>query len=249
MSSLEDVTLSLGAQPSQDYRRAVDLLEKLGLTQYESRIYVALVVRGYGDSTTLAEAAGIPRTSAYKVLEGLCQKGYVFATGGKPSIFKPQPIPDTVQHLKSTIDEVFEKLDQLHDTVAEHGEPELVYLLMGRDRVLSKIAEMLDQSTETFILTTPHVSTVRDELMKKIASAVKRGVKITFITAPAQKIPEGVHHIPARNILATDVLADGSRALLASPGLDACGFTENPILAEHLKQFLDIVMEKAATNK
>jgi len=54
MSSLEDVTLTLGAQPSQDYRRAVDLLEKLGLTQYESRIYVALVVRGYGDSTTLA---------------------------------------------------------------------------------------------------------------------------------------------------------------------------------------------------
>jgi sugar-specific transcriptional regulator TrmB len=249
MSSLEDITVSLGVQPSQNYRKAVDLLEKLGLTQYESRLYVALVVRGYGDSTALAETAGIPRTSSYKVLEGLCQKGYAFSTGGKPAIFKPHPIPETVQRLKSTIDEVFEVLDELHETVSSHGEPELVYLLYGRDKVVLKIGEMLDQSTESFILTTPQVSSIRAELLKKVASAVKRGVKVTFITAPAQKIPEGVHHIPHRNIVATDALADGSRALLATPGLEACGFTENPILAEHLKQFLDIVVGKAAAGK
>lgn len=249
MSSLEEVTASLGGETPQEFRRAIELLERLGLTQYESRLYVALVIRGYGDSATLAEAAGIPRTSAYKVLEGLCQKGYAFSTGGKPSIFKPQPIPETVQRLKSIIDEVFEKLDKLHDTIATHGEPELVYLLWGRERTVAKIGEMLDQSTESFILTTPQVSAIRDELAKKIQSAVKRGVAVTFITAPAQKIPEGVRHIPLRNILATDVLADGSRALLATPGLEACGFTENPILAEHLKQFLEIVMEKATTAK
>lgn len=249
MSSLEEVTSSLGGETSQDYRKSIELLERLGLTQYESRLYVALVVRGYGDSATLAEAAGIPRTSAYKVLEGLCQKGYAFSTGGKPSIFKPQPMPETVQHLKRTIDEVFDRLDKLHDAVSTHGEPELVYLLYGRDRTVEKIGEMLDQSTESFMLTTPQVSAIREELSKKIASAVKRGVAVTFITAPAQKIPEGVKHIPHRNILATDVLADGSRALLASPGLEACGFTENPLLAELLKQFLEIVMEKAVTTK
>lgn len=244
MSSLDDVTASLGGEVGQDYRVALDLLEKLGLTQYESRLYVALIVKGYGDSAVLAEAAGIPRTSAYKVLEGLCQKGYAFSTGGKPSIFKPQPVQEMTTKLKSTIDEVFDRLGRLHEAFSKQGEPELVYLLYGRDRVLDKIAEMLDQSTESFILTTPQVSAIRDELSKKIANAVKRGVDVTFITAPAQKIPEGVHHIAHRNILATDVLADGSVALLATPGLEACGFTGNPILAQHLMQFLNIVMEQ-----
>lgn len=248
MSSLDDVTSSLGGQVAQDYRTVLELLEKLGLTQYESRLYVALIVKGYGDSAVLAEAAGIPRTSAYKVLEGLCQKGYAFSTGGKPSIFKPQPVDEMAHKLKSTIDEVFEKLGRLHDSFSQHGEPELVYLLYGKEKVLAKIGEMLDQSTDSFILTTPHVSVVRNDLSKKISNAVKRGVKITFVSAPAQKIPEGVHHVAHRNIVATDVLSDGTSALLATPGLEACGFTENPILAQHLLQFLDIVMEQSGTH-
>ena len=33
-------------------------------------------------------------------------------------------------------------------------------------------------------------------------------------------------------------------SLLATPGLEACGFTGNPILAQHLMQFLSIVMEQ-----
>ena len=40
------------------------------------------------------------------------------------------------------------------------------------------------------------------------------------------------------------MLADGEHALLAAPGLDACGFTDNPILIAHLKQFLEVILEK-----
>ncbi|EQD54693.1 transcriptional regulator, TrmB, partial [mine drainage metagenome] len=141
------------------------------------------------------------------------------------------------------IQEVFDALANLHRTVAEHGEPQLVYLLSGRAKVLQKIAELLDQSSRTFILTTPGIAEVRDELGKKIQHAVKRGVQVTFVTAPLQRVPEGVEYVPRENLLATEALADGEHALLAAPGLDACGFTDNPILTSHLKQFLEVVLE------
>jgi sugar-specific transcriptional regulator TrmB len=244
MATIEETAVSLGNQNSDEFRKAAEVLGKVGLTQYEARAYIALVARGLGDAATLATAAGIPRTSAYKVLESLAQKGYAKPTGGKPILFRPTPPLDVAETLKGAIQEVFEKLAALHRVVAEHGEPQLVYLLSGREKVLQKIGELLDQSTGAFILTTPQLADLRDELGKKIQHAVKRGVRVTFITTPLQRIPEGVEFVSRENLRATEALSDGAHALLAAPGLEACGFTDNPILIAHLKQFLEMVLEK-----
>jgi HTH-type transcriptional regulator, sugar sensing transcriptional regulator len=242
MPSIEEVAASLGNDTSQEYRRAVEVLGKVGLTVYEARAYIALVARGVGDASTLAQTARIPRTSAYKVLESLADKGYAVPGGGKPILFRPKPPLEVAESLKGSIAEVFDKLEALHRAVAEHGEPQLVYLLSGRERVVGKIAELLDQSTKTFILTTPQVADLRDDLGKKVLSAVKRGVEVTYVTAALQKVPEGVQYVARGNLIATEVLADGQHALLAAPGLDACGFTDNPILTAHLKQFLEVIL-------
>ncbi|HEY6238392.1 MAG TPA: helix-turn-helix domain-containing protein [Thermoplasmata archaeon] len=247
MATIEEVAVSLGNEISQEYRRAVDVLGKVGLTLYEARAYIALVARGVGDAATVAQTAGIPRTSAYKVLESLSQKGYAAPTGGKPILFRPKPPLEVAESLKTAIQEVFEKLATLHRIVGDHGEPQLVYLLSGRAKVVGKIVEMLDQSSQTFILTTPQSADLREELGKKVAHAVKRGVQVTFITQPLQRVPEGVQHVTRENLLATEVLSDGAHALLAAPGLDAAGFTDNPILTSHLKQFLDVILEKGTT--
>jgi len=244
MATVEETAVALGNQTSDEFRKAAEVLGKVGLTQYEARAYIALVARGLGDAATLATAAGIPRTSAYKVLESLAEKGYAKPTGGKPILFRPTAPLDVAETLKAAIQEVFEKLALLHRVVAEHGEPQLVYLLSGREKVLQKIGELLDQTTEAFILTTPQLADLREELGKKVQHAVKRGVKVTFITTPLQRIPEGVEFVQRENLRATEVLSDGAHALLAAPGLEACGFTDNPILIAHLKQFLEMILEK-----
>ena len=246
MTAIEDTAVALANQGSEEFRQATDVLEKVGLTRYEARAYIALVARGVGDAATLATAAGIPRTSAYKVLESLAEKGYAQPTGGKPILFRPTPPLDVADTLKGAIQDVFEKLALLHRVVGEHGEPQLVYLLSERDKVVAKIGDLLDQANRTFILTTPQVAELRDDLGKKIQHAVKRGIRVTFVTAPLQRVPEGVEYVPRENLLATEVLADGEHALLAAPGLEACGFTDNPILIAHLKQFLELILEKDA---
>ncbi len=234
----------LANQASEEFRHASEVLGRVGLTQYEARAYIALVGRGLGDASAIAQSAGIPRTSAYKVLESLADKGYAKATGGKPILFRPTPPLDVAENLKGAIQEVFEALAELHREVAEHGEPQLVYLLSGRDKVLAKITELLDQSTRSFILTTPRLAEIREELEKKVQHALKRGVAVTFVTAPLQRTPEGVQYVSRENLMATEVLADDQHALLAAPGLEACGYTDNPILTAHLQQFLEILLDR-----
>jgi sugar-specific transcriptional regulator TrmB len=245
--TLEQLAGALGGELSTEYRRAVEVLGRVGLTQYEARAYIALVARGVGDAATLAHSAGIPRTSAYKVLDSLVEKGYASPTGGKPILYQPKPPLEVADGLKTAIGEVFEKLHMLHTLVAEHGEPQLVYLLSGRSKVFAKIAEFLDQSSRSFFLITPQIGDLREELGKKITHAVKRGVQVTFVTHPLQRVPEGVSYVTRPNLLATEVLADGRHALMAAPNFEACGFTDNPILVAHLQQFLDLVVEKGSS--
>ncbi len=43
-------------------------------------------------------------------------------------------------------------------------------------------------------------------------------------------------------LIATDIVSDKTRALLAGADLDACGYTDNPALALHVYQFITMMM-------
>jgi sugar-specific transcriptional regulator TrmB len=223
-------------------------LEMVGLSPYEAKAYVALVAHGYGDANIIAKTAQIPRTSSYKVLESLKAKGFAIATSGRPVIYKPEPPEKIKDRIVEEIEVTFEKLELLHEIVRERGQPQLVYTIADKDKVLAKIGELLDKSTASFILSTPKFSEIKTHLSKKLKSAVKRGINITIITAPLQKVPisgrsKNVEVIRRKGLIATDVVSDGERALIASPDLGACGFTDNAILAAHLENFLQILQD------
>ena len=217
-------------------------LESIGLSSYEARGYVALVAHGYGSAETIAETAKIPRTSAYKVLQSLCSKGFAISTRGRPTIFKPESPGKIKEKVIERLSESFDKLDLIHEILREKGEPQLVYTITGKARLLDKVGELLDRATESFIVATPSFYEIRERLSKKLENAIDRGVRVTIITEPMQKVPEGSTVYWRKGLIATDIIADGERALLASPDLSACGFTDNAALAAHLESFLRILM-------
>jgi sugar-specific transcriptional regulator TrmB len=148
----------------------------------------------------------------------------------------------------SDLEVMFEKLEFLHEIVRERGEPQLVYTITDKEKVIEKIGELLDKSTQTFIISTPRFSDLKDRLLKKMQNAIKRDIQITIVTAPLQKVPEqfrakNVQLIRKKALIATDVISDNERALLAAPDLEACGYTDNAILAAHLERFLQILIK------
>ncbi|MEE9174353.1 MAG: helix-turn-helix domain-containing protein [Thermoplasmata archaeon] len=227
----------------QETQEASAVLQSLGLTAYEARAYIALVAHGYGNAETISETSRIPRTSAYKVLSSLCDKGYAISTRGRPMIFKPEAPEKVKNDVLRRVSSVFEHLQVLHEVLMDKGEPQLVYTIQGKQRVLSKIAELLDTATRTFIISTPTLAEVRETLNKRIEAAVKRGVRATVITGPSQRVLPGAYTVQKPGLIATDIIADGERALIASPDLNVCGYTDNASLAKHLENFLLILME------
>jgi len=234
---------------ADEFKEASARLAMIGLSPYEAMTYIALVAHGYGDAETIATTAGIPRTSSYKVLQSLQQKGFAVATSGRPVIYKPESPSKMREAVEAKIRETFEKLELLHEIVGEKGEPQLIYTITGREKVLAKVGELLDKASSSFIICTPVYSEIREALGKKLTNALQRGVEITVITAPLQKVRENVKVIRNSSLIATDVISDQERALIASLDLSACGFTDNAELARHLQRFVEILINNPSMSQ
>jgi len=235
---LVDVNIDL----KKEYDALQSDLEMLGLSSYEVKTYLALVVYGYGEADTISKVAKIPRTSSYKVLASLEEKGFVISTEGRPRVYRPVSPETLKRRFIEQIEETFDKLSLLKDVVREHGIPQIVYTIMGKDGVVEKIAEILDTTERTFLMSTPAISEIRERLSKNFSSALTRGVEIVIITEPFQKAPPSTAVFHKKGLIATDIISDGERALLASHDLNACGYTDNPDMAKHLENFINMMI-------
>ncbi len=228
----------------EEYRKIVESMEKLGLSQYEIKAFLALLMLGVGSAEVIAKNAKIPRTSAYKVLDSLEKKGFIVSSEGRPKMYKPENLKALKNRIIGEIDELFEKLEFVESIFMEKGEPQLVYTIYGKDKVMKKIAEMIDLAEDEIIISTPKISELRRSLEKNIERALKRGVNIIVVTHANQRVPPGVMVYRKKGLMATDIVCDNKSALLASPELNACGYTDNPALAQHLTHFINILIEK-----
>ena len=232
-------------QLQKEYLSIAGTFKKFGLSEYESRAYLALVALGSGSANIVARIAQIPRTSAYKVMKSLEAKGFAKETPGRPVSFIPMDPTELSRKFVEEVETSFAKVVTLKDILSERGVPQLVYTIMGKDRVLEKIGEMMDKSESSFVMSSPSIAEIRRKLGKRFANAASRGVQVTLITSPFVKAPRGIKVIRRKALIATDVISDGKTALLAAPDLSACGYTDNEALSRHLEDFLRIMGESA----
>jgi sugar-specific transcriptional regulator TrmB len=222
----------------------LSLLRRTGLSDYEAKVYLALVLRSHGTAEDVADTADIPRTSAYKVLEALKKKGFVNSRGGRPVVFHPVPPLEIRDRMVAEMERGFQLLDSLRGSQTEKGSPQLVYTILGKDSVMAKIGEMIDMAKERFFLSSPDLTELNNVFASKFANALKRGVNITVVALPSVKVPEASEVIRKQDLLATDVITDYEVALMATPDLSICGFTDNPFLAAHLDNFFQMSLDR-----
>ncbi|MCL4326859.1 MAG: TrmB family transcriptional regulator [Candidatus Thermoplasmatota archaeon] len=224
-----------------------EMLKMLGLSSYEAQAFSALVYHGVASADTIADTAGIPRTSAYKVMESLVQSGFAKETEGRPKMFKPEDMNKIRRDIDSKVQTLFEDLRELRDQLPSKGEPQLIYTISGHQKVIDKLAEMINMTEKEIMIATPRVREIRNDLKKQIDNAIKRGVRVIFVTPPNKRVPENTEVYRKDGIVATDVASDQTRALIAGPDLDECGYSDNPALALHVYQFINLMIENVSS--
>ena len=217
----------------------LSLLKRIGLTDYESRAYLGLVMRSHGTAEEVADVASIPRTSAYKVLESLRRRNMVISQDGRPTVYYPVSPREVREKLLADAERALQKLERLEGILSERGVPQLVYTIVGKERILSKVGDMIDTAKSTLLISGPALREVLHDSSGRISNAVKRGVAVKIVAEPSTKVPDDVEVVRKQDMMAIDVIVDSEQALLASPDLSICGYTDNPFLVAHFEYFLN----------
>jgi len=145
--------------------------QHLGLSKYEARVYVSLVMEGASEVRKLSIRCGVPRTKVYFTLKKLMEKGLVFELPETPRKFaSTSPVEAFEQNLNQYRDETSDRVISLvksNEVISlleeayEKSELTLkprkedVWIIQGRSEMLNKMGEMLSHAKKSVaVLTT-----------------------------------------------------------------------------------------------
>jgi hypothetical protein len=77
----------------------LELLEQVGLTGYERKAFVALMVHGVADAETLCREGDVPTSKIYRAMEKLSQMGLVEIQPTRPKLYYAFPGDEVVNRL------------------------------------------------------------------------------------------------------------------------------------------------------
>jgi sugar-specific transcriptional regulator TrmB len=105
-------------------------LTELGLTGYESRVYLALISRDRYTAAQLARESKVPRQRIYDVLSGLTERGLVRPLPGRVTRYTAVDPASAIERLMAAHRATFSRLEQTTSRLVEALVPAWAY---GRD--------------------------------------------------------------------------------------------------------------------
>jgi len=134
------------------------ILEQIGLTEYESKIYLALLANGQISAYSLAEKSGLYRQVVYDSLKRLEEKGFVNSTQeGKTKLFKATNPKIILELLNAKTENFKQALPELTALDKASQEPLSVETYKGENVIriaLRDIINSLKESKDKTVLCT-----------------------------------------------------------------------------------------------
>jgi len=166
----------------------IKMLQKLGLTKYESLAYITLLKLGTSKATDLTKESGIPHTRIYDVLSSLHRKGFVDIMHGTPRMYKPVNPELVFEKLK---EEIINDIRVIKDALLElyksvHGEdiPE-IWTIHGFENTLERAEYIVRSARREVLINTPL------EFLTLLKEEVRKRKNIVFvIVSNFDEIPE-----------------------------------------------------------
>lgn len=221
------------------------VLRGLGLTEYEAKTYIALTSIKSAVPREVASLAGIPYPSTYDALEALVKKGWVEVAQGRPRRYRARS-PELIQKDSiAAVERVFTELEKIYESSMERIEkPEIIYTIVGKAAVIKKIQEALSRAKKEVIVILPHHGEFASYLNQIFTTLIEKGIKVRLVAE--SKVPlKNIEVRLRRPILAVDVLVDEKEAIIGLPNYSACGWVENPAIAKHFKEFLELLWKSS----
>jgi sugar-specific transcriptional regulator TrmB len=204
------------------------VLRELGLTEYETETYLALLRSGVLTASEVSEQSNVPYSKIYETLNALERKGWIEAEHGRPSKYFPKAPLEAVAMAKLQFEE---KLRNWEKAIATELQPIFeqreirekpdIWILRGEMNVLAKLQEMLgDVKNEAMVAAPIFVKSFAGLFVDFLKGLHKRDVRVLFMAAGDVKDwdVEGLSSVAEVKVrdkmFGGGVICDGKEALL-----------------------------------
>jgi len=204
------------------------VLRELGLTEYETRAYLALLEKGVLTASQVSEYSGVPYSKVYETLGMLERKGWIETEQGRPGRHYPKAPSEALATVKLQMEEKVKSWEKtiLGDLQALYEKREIrekpdIWILRGEFNILAKLEEMLDKARTELMVAAPAFAETLSGIFAPILMRLQgRGVKILFMAVgkaekwDLQEIAS-IAEVRMRNhMFGGGVIVDGKEAVL-----------------------------------
>lgn len=164
-----------------------DILKQLGLTDYESKVYIALVSLITAKAGELSQKSKVPRSKIYSVLESLEKKGYVKIKKTHPIEYEVIAPKKTFDNIKTQFINNINDVQETFNSIYESNLPRIntsVEVYDTKDRVVLKQYEIMARTKKILLMRIGFIFPSEIEKIKNhILFLHEEGVSIKILAA------------------------------------------------------------------
>jgi len=174
---------------------AVGSLKRLGLSEYESKVFIALQRLGVATARDVYRHTDVPRSQVYGAAETLEQRGLVEIQQSKPMEYRPVSLEEARELLRERFEEeqemAFDYLERAREeSPREDEEREDFWTVKGQSTIDSRIEEILSEADDRVVFITTHDELVNDETQDRLVELA--GQVEVYVMSPRPTTSLGV---------------------------------------------------------
>jgi sugar-specific transcriptional regulator TrmB len=168
---------------------AVEALQRLGLSTYEAKVFIALQKLGDGTAREISELADVPRSQVYGAAGGLEERGLVEMQQSTPKRYRPVGLDAARRRLAEEIERERERaFEYLAEVQAECRDGETrddVWTVRGSDAVSDRIVSLVADAERRVIFGTADPDLVPEAVVAGIEDRADAGIDVTVLSESA----------------------------------------------------------------
>ena len=175
---------------------AVEVLQQLGLKEYEAKCFVGLSQLSTGTAKQLSEITDVPRTRVYDAIRVLEAQGLVAIQHSSPQRFRAVPLAEATETLREQYEARVQRLQtaladaKKHESKGEEPVQE-VWSMSGTDAIANRSNTLIKDAVEEVVLVIGDESLLTDELVESL-TGLDDGVDL-LIGAVTEELEGQIH--------------------------------------------------------
>lgn len=172
-------------QDSAPANDAVELLQELGLKEYEARCFLALTQLSTGTAKEISTISTVPRTRVYDATSALEAKGLIEVQHSNPQEFRAVSISEATETLRRQYEDRIATLQSNLQDLGPAPEDEServqeVWSLSGHDAIGARTRSVVEDADSEVVLVVVDDSLLTDALFRTLEAATDRGVSLVL---------------------------------------------------------------------